>query len=364
MKNALITNILSHYREPIYSKMIENGFDIYGDTENPLGIKPIEIDKKVGYFRVKNKYFKNIVFWQNDVIRLVFKRYDSFILLADVFSISSWFFLIVSRLKNKKVFLWGHGFLGKESFFKRKLRLTFFNLADGIFVYGHRGERILKEQGYKKHISVIYNSLNYNYQNSLLKSTDKKKLQEIKNQLFDDNNEILLYSGRITIEKKLDQLIDAAYILREKYNKAVNVLFIGAGGDIERLREYSKLKGVNCNFYGACYDERDLSYLFQLSTLCVAPSHIGLTGIHSFTYGLPVITHNDFDTQMPEFEVIEDGVNGYFFKKNNIDDLASKINLYLDKSYVERNDFIENCFHIIESRYNADVQMEIIKRVL
>ena len=44
----------------------------------------------------------------------------------------------------------------------------------------------------------------------------------------------------------------------------------------------------------------------------VSPGNVGLTAIHSLSYGTPVLTHNNFNNQMPEVESIQPGFNGYF----------------------------------------------------
>ena len=43
------------------------------------------------------------------------------------------------------------------------------------------------------------------------------------------------------------------------------------------------------------------------------------------SYGLPVVVHGNEEHQMPEFEVMEDGLTGILFEENSVDDLARKI---------------------------------------
>ncbi len=67
--------------------------------------------------------------------------------------------------------------------------------------------------------------------------------------------------------------------------------------------------------YGACYDEEIIGELIFNAQLCVSPGNVGLTAMHSLVYGTPVITHNNFSNQSPEFEAIIDGKTGSFSKK-------------------------------------------------
>ena len=47
--------------------------------------------------------------------------------------------------------------------------------------------------------------------------------------------------------------------------------------------------------------------------------------MHSLIYGTPVVTHNNFAEQMPEFEAVRPNVSGAFYKYNDVSDLCLKI---------------------------------------
>ena len=113
-------------------------------------------------------------------------------------------------------------------------------------------------------------------------------------------------------------------------------------------------------FYGACYDESKLASFIFNSHCTVSPGNIGLTGIHSFTYGTPVITHNNFNNQMPEVESIVNGVNGFFFKEGNIGSLNETIKNILNSNA----DFRPMCREAIEKFYNPMYQIKILKEVI
>ena len=116
------------------------------------------------------------------------------------------------------------------------------------------------------------------------------------------------------------------------------------------------LNANNFNFFGSVYDESLLSDLIYNSDLCVSPGNIGLTAIHSLSYGTPVASHNNFNNQMPEVEAIIDGENGFLFDENNSDDLANKIdNWFLNNPNLDK-DVIRK---IIIDKYNPKYQMRI-----
>ena len=54
-----------------------------------------------------------------------------------------------------------------------------------------------------------------------------------------------------------------------------------------------------------------------------------ILAIHALAYGTPVITHDDLDRQMPEVEVISEGLTGAFFKHGDVADLAENDKIFV-----------------------------------
>ena len=116
-------------------------------------------------------------------------------------------------------------------------------------------------------------------------------------------------------------------------------------------------------FYGACYDERRIAELLYNADLCVSPGNVGLTAMHAMTFGCPVISNDNFSTQMPEFEAIEDGKTGTFFKENDIESLAEAISRWRDSS-PDRELVRKACYKVIDEKYNPHLQLETLKKVI
>jgi hypothetical protein len=96
----------------------------------------------------------------------------------------------------------------------------------------------------------------------------------------------------------------------------------------------------------------------------VSPGNVGLTAIHALSYGTPVITHDDYKHQMPEFEAIVPGKTGAFFIANDLNSLRFEIESWLDLHSVKDEKLIEDCFKIIDNKYNPNFQISVIKSVL
>ncbi len=113
---------------------------------------------------------------------------------------------------------------------------------------------------------------------------------------------------------------------------------------------------------GACYDENVLSRVIYAADVTVSPGKVGLLAMHSLNYGTPVITHDSFEFQMPEYEAITDNVTGSFFEYNSAESLAKEILVWTKK--VKDEDTIKACHDVIDRLYNPRTQSRIIHEVL
>ena len=148
-----------------------------------------------------------------------------------------------------------------------------------------------------------------------------------------------------------------------KSGKKFNVVLVGGGPALEKLKHDASLRKASVWFYGPCYEESKIASLLYNADVCVSPGNVGLTAIHAMSYGLPVITHNKFTLQMPEFEAIIPNITGAFFEKGNISDLSSIISQFLQNN-TNRKLVREKCREVIDNKYNPFVQLEVIKSVL
>ena len=103
-----------------------------------------------------------------------------------------------------------------------------------------------------------------------------------------------------------------------------------------------------------------LNTLIYNSDLCVSPGNVGLTALHSMMFGTPVLSHNDFTTQMPEYETIVEGATGTLYKVGDFEDFCTKIANWLQHD-MDREQIRQNCVNMINDKWNSDYQIEILK---
>lgn len=351
----------SHYRTGIF-KLIEEHYDVtwrFGDSHK--SIKKIEegVLKDTEQTHVYKLPFN--WFWQKGIISSLTKKYNYYVMAGELYSLSVWIFLVLNKLFYKKsVYLWSHGWYGRESNIKKLLKKIFFSLPSGAFFYGYHAKEIMENQGMKvDNIYVIHNSLDYDRQISF---RNEAILSSPLQKHFKNKNPNIIFIGRLTYSKKLEMIVKAATILR-KEGILVNITFVGEGEAREKIERLAYENKIECWFYGACYDENLNSQLLASADICVSPGNVGLTAIHSLMFGTPVITHNNFSNQGPEFESIKEGLSGSFFKENDVNSLANTIKEWL-LTQSNREIVRRQCYAEIDSFWNPEFQLKIFSNVI
>ena len=358
-------NFAPHYREEIFLLMEEKLFcDFYFGSDTFGEIKKADYSsftKKVQELPFV-QIFKSFYVLKGQ-LKLAFAPYSKYIITGQPYNISAWLLLILNRIQGKETYIWNHGWYGSEGFLKKALKKMQFKLSAGYFLYGTYAKNLMLQEGFdSKKLYVIYNSLDYTKQ---LGIRNKMKKTSIFKDRFDNIYPNLIFIGRLTKVKKLDMLLKAMHKADTK-NNYFNVIFIGEGTEKELLMEMMTKYELESRvwFFGACYDEKKIGELIYNADLCVSPGNIGLTAIHSLMFGTPAITHGNFVNQMPEFEAIQEGETGSFFKENDIDSLQERIEKWIDKHPTKSDSSIQNCHTMIDSYYNPNYQIEVLKEVL
>lgn len=366
MRICLIYNFAQHYRESIF-RLIDKEYDcdfFFGDSYQNI--------KKMDYSFLKGRVTegptKHIGSWsyRPGIQKLLWKDYDAYILLGESRSLSTWLFCIRARLfhPRKKVYFWSHGWYGKESRAERIIKKLLFKLPNGgSFLYGNYSREMMIKEGFNPDkLYVIHNSLAYDEQVAIRKQLTASQIYK---EHFGNENPNLMFVGRLTHIKKLDQVIRAMAQLKEKGHN-YNMTFIGGGETQESLQKLASELGLKKNvwFYGPCYDEKELSGLIYNADLCVSPGNVGLTAMHTMVFGTPVLTHDDFPHQMPEFEAIHEWETGAFFKKDDIESLAEGVSKWFAEKGDKREEVRCACVKEIDDNWTPQFQIEVLKKNL
>jgi len=365
IKLCCIFNYPPLYRESIYKKIDETFDTQFIWSEEVIDGVPSDI-KKLDYSIFKRKPIINknkLLFgkylWVTGLLCLPFKEYDAFLVTETAYN-SGFPFAILCRLLGKKVYGWGHGEKRVSKKFAPFFKLKYW-LFTGFFSYGEKGRERLIEQGIPANkIHVIYNSLG-----GLVDPNERKQYSsDVLKIHFGNTFPTLLFVGRLTKVKQLDWLIKAIS-MHDNKGLNYNLLIVGDGEEKARLSNMAADAGVaeRIWFYGECYDDSKLNILIYNSDLCVSPGNVGLTALHSMIYGTPVLSHDDFETQMPEYETIVPGETGDLYRYGSFEDFCKKIEEWLSHP-INREQVKSNCYRKINSRWNSEYQIQVFKSVL
>lgn len=316
-------------------------------------------------YRLKIKHLGPF-YWTSGLLNLLKEDCNSYVMIGATRNLSLYLFLLVKKLfyHDKRIILWTHGMYGKERwwewfFFKKPM----LKMADSLLLYGNYSRELLIKSGFPKHrLFTIHNSLDYSHQlklRSIMHKTD------IYTSHFGNDSPNIIFIGRLTQVKKLDQLLIAVSKLK-LLGKNFNVILVGEGEVKEELVALSEILSIKDRiwFYGECYDETENAELIYNADICVSPGNVGLTAIHSLMFGCPVITHDDFKWQMPEFEAVIPNETGNFFTKDDVESLAQTISDWFDTKNDARESIRNRCYLEIDTQWNPDFQLAVLEKAL
>lgn len=311
------------------------------------------------------KRIKGNAYYLKGALSLAFRKdVEAYIIIGEPALLTTWILPRLVKLfhPSRKVFFWSHGWYGRESRLKAFIKKIYFKAADGVLTYGNYARKLMIKEGFRPEtLHTIHNSLNHDVQvelrNGLTPSTIYKDH-------FGNFYPVLVMIGRITLRKQLELLLEAVAKMKS-VGQNFNVVLIGNGEGKSTLEKLANTLNIEDRvwFYGACYDERTNAELLYNADMSVVPGDIGLTGIHSLTFGLPTLTHNRFIYQGPEFEAIIPGVTGDFFEYKNMDSMIDKI-LGWFATHPDREAVRRACYKEIDENWTPEFELNVLKKVL
>lgn len=382
---AIVYHYFAHYRQPILQELNKSekiNFTFISGEESEIAIKKIDpslavkIEGKVSlnWLFVKNFWFRKKFLWQSGLTKILCKNsYETVIFLGNPYFFSTWLAILICKLKKVKVYFWMHGFYKDKMTTVDYIKLyVFYKMADGLFLYGNRAFNIMLHLNIKKagEMCVVYNSLNYDQGIILRKKLDLKNIHQFRESHFQNSDlPTICFIGRINKIKRIEFLIEVQkQYIKEHKKPMFNALIIGDGEELANLRNQVlnelPLDVETFKFTGSIYNEDEIANLIMYSDVCVTPGEIGLTAMHSMTYGTPVISHDNLNIQMPEVEAIYPGLTGDLYKYNDVNSLLQTMKRWLENYPVKTQRIVHNCYDVIDQNYNPHIQKSIFEEEL
>ncbi|MEM6655168.1 MAG: glycosyltransferase family 4 protein, partial [Planctomycetota bacterium] len=268
--------------------------------------------------------------------------YDVVILSWNIRYVSLVPALLRARLRKKPVILWGHGYSKSDSGVRKQLRNGVGSLAAAWLFYDRRTAAAAVEGGYPAEgVFAAPNTLDQTPIQTARAACleDAAAMDSFRREQALEGKQVLLYVSRLTPPNRLDLLIESLPRVLSKQPETV-VALVGKGEEEHtRLADRAERLGVqqHVRFLGPIYEEPRLAPWFLSASAFVYPANIGLSLLHAFGYGLPVVTSDKTEAQNPEIVALEPGVNGLTYRDGDAGDLADQLLTLLgDKPLRER----------------------------
>ncbi len=134
---------------------------------------------------------------------------------------------------------------------------------------------------------------------------------QLKSELGLNSKYILIFVGRMRESKRIDLLVSAFKLLKSKYD--ISLVCIGAGMEREQLLNTGPIE--NLFLPGDIHGVDKVGKYLAISDIMVIPGSVGLSIVHGFSFGLPIVTCRSTQAgpyHAPEIEYLVDGCNGLY----------------------------------------------------
>lgn len=236
---------------------------------------------------------------------------DMFVIMQENRILSNYPLILKGKFGGPKVAYWGHG-VNFQSRVPGGLRERWKRLlvrqVDWWFAYTDLTAEIVRYAGFPaERITSLNNAVDTTAFRKTVESITHEELAEIRRGLgLHDHSQVGIFCGSLYPDKRLDLLVEAAAIVRNKV-KDFHVVAIGSGPAKnfidQAARMYPWLHPVAARF------GREKAAYFRLAKIMVNPGALGLHILDAFSVGLPVVSLASA-RHGPEIAYLHNGVNG------------------------------------------------------
>ena len=328
-KIRIIQPTILEYRVGLYAGLAKR----YGNRMEIWAAEKDGVDVSVPLNGINTDYTHSFIhigplLWQKRLSLKGLSKGDVLVICSDIHNLSVMLLALRAKTKGVRVVCWGHHWTAGGRMWRVKIRLMIAKAISDVYLcYTKTGIDFLCRLGFDG--TRVFATGNTIDQIPIGKATghwNDENLRLFKEECGISGKVLLLVCGVLRPKMRLHQLIEAIADKR-LMDRDIMVAIIGDGVEKERNVALARQLKVEDKviWVGATRDQEVMAPWFLSATAFVYPGAIGLTILHSMSYGLPVVVHGNKEHQMPEFEVMEDGLTGILFEENSVDDLARKI---------------------------------------
>jgi glycosyltransferase involved in cell wall biosynthesis len=233
-----------------------------------------------------------------------------------------------ARRQGLPVIWWCQGWTPEASPKTTKIRhwLTR-HIPDAVMVYTEKEAKAFVELGFPRDRTFfLNNTIDETLVQAAVDRINGPDLTAFQAKEGLKGRKLMVFCSRLTPKTRLLQAIDAVAGLK---NEHPDVLLAVIGDGTLKAEAEARVKAAgltgHVRFLGAIFDEDDLAPWFLSAQCLLYPGPIGLSLLHAFAYGLPVVTHDNLRNQNPEIAALEPGANGLTFRENDVADFSKAL---------------------------------------
>ncbi|HRJ98456.1 MAG TPA: glycosyltransferase [Ignavibacteria bacterium] len=345
-KILILQRIVPHYREGFFRKFRQKfpgAKIIYGQPSPSESLSNLKNPDKSVFETCGNLYLNNSgsVFISGILPKIFKYKPETVISVFNVGNLNIYLLFLLRPFFNFKIILWSFGYDPVRGFdpsnsFTDKIRLKLSQKADSVIFYWDKGkDEVSKFSEKKDHYFTAPNTLDTDRLFELKKKFDQKGKDILKSELGIKEKYHFIYTGRLLKDKEADLLIKAFSIIDKKRNDC-RLTIIGDGPEKEYLMKLSSEYGIkNITFMNEILDDEITGKWIYASDVFVMPGRLGLSVVHSFSFGTPVISQFKEGYFHGEgIGYIKDGDNGILVKEGNEQDLSDKMEYIISSDEV------------------------------
>lgn len=239
--------------------------------------------------------------------------------------------LLLRKASNRgfPTILWGHFSsnnrpLGSKNI-RDRYRIRMAKNAGALVTYTAEIAEQLSRVVTPGKVFVAQNTLDTETLFRIQRELDAEGRAAVRRRLGLPEGSVLLFLGRLIREKGTDLLVDT---IRALGRSGTLLLVIGDGPERERICDEAEKAGVKTRFLGAMNDFDQSSPYIYASDVLLNPGYVGLSVIHAFALGVPIVAPLPPGTSRfhsPEWSHIRTKSNGVLAADSSARSLAQAV---------------------------------------
>jgi len=369
---ALVQPALAKYRIPVFRELANRpGIDLkvyYGERTGLGNVEPEGFESEYAVLRNPEILGQQFLFHGAQWRHATPKSCDVLIINWTPRYLNQWAALLKAKWNGIPTVLWGHGFSKSDRWWWRMARLAVARMGTCLLFYDSDTAESYQAQGWDpQKLFVAGNAIDHSSIEQARTSWQESpgRLQEFQKENQLDGGAVILYVSRLLPQNRLDLLLAATAKLSGQI-QGLRTVIIG-NGDKQRghLEALAKKYGISDQtlFLNGIYNEEDLAPWFLSANVFCYPENIGLSILHAYWYGVPLVTSDKRQCQNPEIVVFQDQVNGLAYEHGNMDSLAGALRKLLEDASL-RKSMSEAARETVENNYTVERMVDGIESAI